>query len=345
MSVHRHRFLFGRSSSSNNPDELVMGHYDLFLVAPSWDHRCESITAAKHATVTSSILLRFTTKDDFGFQAGHEQSVEAFLKKYSKEVFVIEGDAVKLAEVWSSLWQAVISVVERNHCPLRVLVDLSTCPRYYSLGFIAGLLQLGLARMVTVFYAEGQYLNHTAAHPIDYPFTVGQWSATAIPFLKGSPDALKQKAYIVSAGFEGVKTSRVLAREDPDRVAVLFPDPGVRPGYVDEAWNRNKEIIDQFRIPNEQIVRAPAGDAVGAWKALTRANLERAEDESVYYLCSGTKPHSLGLGLRAICLGFPTVMYNLPERHTFVEVTPSGVFWAYHIVDLTTPARTSKAHE
>ena len=71
--------------------------------------------------------------------------------------------------------------------------------------------------------------------------------------------------------------------------------------------------------------------------------MEREAQESVYYLCSGTKPHALALALRALCIGSPTVMYNLPERHSFVEVEPSGVYWTYGIEDLATLAGKSKS--
>ncbi len=338
MTAHRHRFIFARSISSDKPEEVLSGHYDLALVAPSWDHRCESITAAVGISIGTCILLRFSTRDAFGFQLKHEEAITSFLKSRCQEVSVIQGDAVQLSEVWSLLWKNTTEIIKSSKQPLRVLVDLSTCPRYYSLGFIAGILRFGYAHTATVFYAEGVYKSGSKAALIDdYPFTIGHWNATAIPFLAGSPDALKQKAYVVSVGFEGLKTARVLAREDPDRVSVLFPDPGSQPEYVSATWSRNKEIIDQYRIPTNQIIRAAAGDAVAAWKSLSIAKLERFETDSLYYLCSGSKPHALGLTLRAICTDYPTVMYNLPERHSFVEVEPTGVFWAYEINDLSTP--------
>jgi hypothetical protein len=315
---------------------VLRGHYDLALLAPSWDHRCESITAAD-ITIGTCIILRFSTKDEFGYQEKHEKTIDEFLARQSETVVPVKGDAVNLPEIWDDLWETALRITRNADAPLRILVDLSTCPRYYSLGFIAGMLQYGLAHTIAVFYAEGKYNNEAGPHPIDYPFTMGQWNATAIPFLRGSPDPLKRRSYIVSVGFEGVKTARVLSREDPDRVGVLFPDPGVQPGYVEETWNRNKEIIAQYRIADESIVRAPAGDAIAAWKALSTAKLEHSSKESTYYLCCGTKPHALGLALRAICIGSSTVMYNLPERHSFMEVSPSGVFWSYDLVDVTTP--------
>lgn len=345
MTTFRHNFVLARSTLSDAPENIVTGHFNLALFAPSWDHRCESIIAADGISIETSIVLRFAAKDDFGFQLRHEAAIDKFLASHSTVVSNIEGDAANLADMWSALWRESTIIADQNEGPLRVLVDLSTCPRFYSLGLIAGMLQFGLAASVTVFYAEGRYNKGGAPLPIDYSFTTGTWSSTPIPFMRGWPDALKRKSYIVSVGFEGAKTARVLAREDPDRIALLFPDPGAQPLYSDETWQRNKEIIDHFRIPEDRVIRAAAGDGIAAWKALTVANLERPDDESNYYLCSGTKPHALGMTLRAICLGYSTVLYNLPERYNFLEVNPSGIFWTYEIRDVTTPVGHTISNE
>ena len=86
---------------------------------------------------------------------------------------------------------------------------------------------------------------------------------------------------------------------------------------------------------NPQIVRAPAGDAVKAWKQLDDAGLERPTEENTYYLCSGTKPHALALGLRAMVLEYPTVLYNIPDEHKVTKTIPRGRYWRYDITDVT----------
>jgi hypothetical protein len=194
---------------------------------------------------------------------------------------------------------------------------------------------MGLAQTVTVLYAEGKYGQAPVPLTMDYPFTVGHWQALPIPFLFGHAFPTKKKHFIVSVGFEGRRTARVLSKEDPDRVSILFPKPGVRKGYVEQAWERNSETIKEYRIPKSNIINAPAGDAIAVWKSLAEARLERPGLEEVSYLCCGTKPHSLGMALRAACLDFPTVLYNRPEAHSFVDVSPTGVYWQYDIRDLS----------
>jgi hypothetical protein len=281
------------------------------------------------------MMLRFQLKDPGGLQLEHEGKLEKFTSRVANELVDIGGKATELHDIWNRIWTKVSDLSRSKQRPLRLLIDLSTCPRFYSLGVIAGALRTGIAQAVTVLYAEGKYGKKPLPLNMEYPFTVGQWRANPVPFLLGNADPTKKKHFIVSVGFEGRRTARALAKEDPDRVSVLFPKPGVRPGYVKQAWERNKETIEEYSIPKRNIVSAPAGDAIAVWQRLANARLERPNYEEVSYLCCGTKPHSLGMALRAASLDFPTVLYNLPEAHSFVDVWPTGVYWRYEIRDLS----------
>jgi hypothetical protein len=337
MTAHKQGYLFGRSTSAESPTALLAGNFDLGLFSPSWDHRCESFTACEGLFIDTSLVLNFTLRDDFGHQDRHKQNIDAFLKRHSRTAVPITGDAVDLHQMWNAIWDKVREAALQKGKGLRILVDLSTCPRYYSLGLIAGAIECGMTPSITAFYAEARYPDVQRPHPLDRPFSVGQWRAVAVPFLLGMPDPLKRKHFVVSVGFEGLKTARVLTKEDPDRISILFPDPGSRPGYNEETWSRNCETMEQFRVPESQIVRAAAGDAIAAWKNLSRNAPERPVTESTFYLCCGTKPHALGFALRALSLRFPTVLYNLPEKHAFMDTQPNGVYWKYDIRDLTFP--------
>jgi hypothetical protein len=334
MTHFRDRYLLGTSSRSRSIAARSLGYFDLVLVAPSWDRRCVCI-AETALTADKVMMLRFNLKDPGGLQIEHEQKLERFAGRVASEFLDIKGDATALRNMWDRIWSAMTELRRGKRAPLRVLVDLSTCPRFYSLGMIVGVLRAGIAQTVTVLYAEGKYGKTPIPLTVDYPFTVGHWQAHPVPFLFGNAAPTRKKHFIVSVGFEGRRTARVLSKEDPDRVSVLFPRPGVRRGYVEQAWERNKETIEEYRIPKSNIINAPAGDAIAVWKNLANASLERPGLEEVSYLCCGTKPHSLGMALRAACLDFPTVLYNRPEAHSFVDVWPTGVYWQYEIRDLS----------
>ncbi len=90
------------------------------------------------------------------------------------------------------------------------------------------------------------------------------------------------------------------------------------------------------------MITAPAGDAIAAWKALDSRKFESLDTEDPYYLCCGTKPHALAFALRALSLGEPTVLYNIPERHSFVDVEPTGKCWRFNIKDVSALPRSGR---
>ena len=169
----------------------------------------------------------------------------------------------------------------------------------------------------------------------EFPFSYGHWKAVPVPFAQGEIRPGKSRHYVVSVGFEGPKTARVLTKADPDRVTILFPSPGVQRGYSALAASQNQRIIDDYKIPKENIIRADAADAIKAWAALNKRALSWRQDEEISFLCCGTKPHALALMLEALVSRKPAVLYNLPERHMFVDVEPNGRFWKFTISDLT----------
>jgi hypothetical protein len=251
----------------------------------------------------------------------------------------VKGPSLSLDETWGALWDAIRNKAESTGRPLTIAVDLSTFPRFYSLAAIAGCLQLGYVSTISVLYSEGEYGASSAGanetELPEYPFSLGEWDVVPIPFLAGRRAPGHRKYVVISVGFEGSKTLRVLSREDPDRISLLFPDPGSRPDYPAVAEEKNKLLVEMYNVPPAQIVRANAADAIAAWKNFSQADLERPEHENTYYLSCGTKAHALGMALRALCLEFPCVLYNVPERHNFVPVTPTGRYWMYVIRDLS----------
>lgn len=334
MSVtFRQRYLKGISVESDDPVRLVSGDYDLMLVASSWDARCLSITRCEKLSTLLALALFFDARDRKGLRERHDPQIESFCKSRSGEYIPIKGSSTQVDTPWQAIDDHIRRLRQLTKRSLKVLIDLSACPRYYSLGVLALCLSERLADSVTIFYAEGLYKEDRDRH--EFAFTGGRWKLVPVPYLSGLCDPGKERFYLVSIGFEGMRTLRAVTRADPDRVSLLFPNPGFRPEYVEITRKNNEELINEYRIPQEQIVESSAGDAIAAWKALDDLSLDRPADENSYYLCSGTKPHSVALALRALALEYPAVLYNIPEEHAVHETEPSGTFWRFDIRDLS----------
>ena len=334
-AFHTNSFLKGASQNFANINEAVRGDYDLLIAATSWDSRCLSLTQASHLKAHFGINVIFDMKDDIGLRGKHDRQVTGYLRSQSTEFSQVTGKSTDISELWIRLYSLIRQIFATSNTPLKVFLDLSTCPRVYALAIVGACIRAGIASHITIFYAEGVYKRKPNSAGDTYAFSSGSWEIVQVPFFEGEFDPGKRKYLLVSVGFEGLKTLQVVNKEDPDRISILFPDPGVIGKYAKETKAANRELLTLYKVPSEQIIRAAAGDAIAAWKALDTASVENPEAENTSYLCCGTKPHAIALGLRALTIGYPAVLYRVPERHEVLEVLPSGKFWLFEIEDLS----------
>jgi hypothetical protein len=324
-----------RSRSGDSAGDLLKGHFDAIVLTSSWDSRCLSITAVDQVSADLGICALFENRGELGLRDEHDPRVLGWLGERSERLVKVEGASENLADIWGQILGPLRAQLREKNRPLRVLVDLSTCPRYYAAGLLSSGLEHGIFSAATFFYAEAAYTEQTKLGSVVKPFTGGRWRSVPVPDRMGIYSPTKRRFYMVSVGFEGAKTFTAVNRADPDRVALLFPRPGFRPEYEKLCSEQSDQLIEEYLIAPELTVEAPAGDMVKAWQRLTERGIERPEEENTFYLCSGTKPHTLALTLRAYALGTPTVLYNRPDTHIETVTEPSGVFWTYEITDRT----------
>jgi hypothetical protein len=328
-------FLQGESFRVDDAARWVEGNYDLGLFASSWDRRSICIRAAEGLFCNSALALFFGHRDACGLRDLHDPLLRDYLAAHSGEVREIAGQSIDTEALWERLRVEVLSVVAGHHRPLRIFIDLTSMPRFYSLGFIGLCISSGFTDHMTIVYSEGVYPEREAAKSVGeaFQFTSGRWKTVTVPFLAYSVEPALKKYFFISVGFEGSKVLRVVMRDDPDRVSIIFPEPGFRTDYVALAREANCDLVERMLVPDSQIVKACAGDAIEAWSAISAAGLERYDAENVFYLCCGTKPHSLALALRVLARRQGVVYYNVPEQYNLVDVRPSGVYWRYEIRD------------
>ena len=265
-------------------------------------------------------------------EANQFEVLSKFLQGRSRQLVTIDGDIRNLDETWTSILETTI---RGDFVPGKpTFVDLSVSPIYYSIGLINTFLLAGTSAQIDVLYSEAEYIKSENGTDDAFPFSFGQWRSVPIPFLAGSPQPSKERHFFVSVGFEGTKTLRILSKSDPKQVTLILPVPGFQPKYDEEVQTRNQTLIDNYCIPDEQILKIPAGDPVEVWRTLSQ-NIEDSPQQDLYYLCCGTKPHSLGLALSGLVAEYPCVLYNLPERLNQIEIRQSNRYWKYELRDAT----------
>jgi hypothetical protein len=325
----------GRSYESASAADIYTGEYDVLICVSGWDERAISVLGAESLRADLAIVITFEEKDQSGYRERHDAGLLQFLPTIAKEVVQLEPSAAKLEDAWQMLYDVILRRYIAANRSLRIAMDCSVCPRYLTLSLLGLSLSGALASEIDIFYAEGFYPEKPELAEVS--FTAGPWRTITVPGMEGSFHPGSGRYYLISVGFEGHKTLRVVNTADPDRISILLPDPGTRPDYVERALSDNRDLIESYRVPEDQIVRAAAGDAIGAWKLLAEANLERFDKENIYYLCSGTKAHSIALALRALTQPGGAVLYNVPERYSAVVVKPSNVYWRYNVQNLAAP--------
>ncbi|WP_425252429.1 hypothetical protein ACPJXG_22775 [Janthinobacterium sp. NFX145] len=327
--------IVAESIKSDNPNSLWRGSFDFGLVGTSWDARCTAILGCDSIHFKSSILIKPLTTTSSPVLENNHSKVHNFLNSASGLCTVLEADTERLSDVYErirSLFWAAIGEQERTF-PASIFIDVSTCPRYFSLALLGEAFRSGQVDQICLGYSEGKYPDAKPSYNDleEISFSDGAFQSIPVPGYYGEFEPSKEKLFFVSLGFDGWKTLNLLIRKEPERVVALLASPGGHTGYVERAMLANAALIERFRIPDEFILKATSGDAVEAWQRMTEAGVEKFNDENVYYLCSGNKPHSIAFALRAISLETPTLLYNSPVKYLPVEIDCNGTYWMYSI--------------
>jgi hypothetical protein len=337
-SEFRDANLHAISARAVTPSEATLGICDVVVLSPSLQERCCKIIDSGSIATELNILIGGRKADlspvTTDFAAANLKRLCDFASTARHSVDLSAADRTD-SKTLQDLRHEIVEAAKRLRRPLDVGIDLTCCPIYYCLGLIAFLLNNGLTRRLSLFYAEGEYPEESIGDNCHELFTAGEWEAVAIPGLQNPWVPKRYRMYLVSVGFEGYKTLRLCERREPDKVALLFPDPGVRTDYVSRTLQHNQLLIDRFSIREDNILRANAADAVEAWKVMTTRNSEDFASSTVEYLCCGTKPHSLAIALRALCTKQGVVSDIIADEHLPTSVKASGVYWRYDIFDLS----------
>jgi hypothetical protein len=334
--------LSATSTTGSNPHELWFGDYDLFICVSGWDERCIAITQSTSLRATKTILVLFNVFDTQGLRANHDALLTDFAQRISGTVEILQGSATDVQGLWADLLVKIHESYLQCGRPISALISSSTCPRYHTLALIGVGIGSGYIKTLTIAYSDGIYPEREDVD-IEVAFTGGTAAVVAIPGLEGSTSPERQRLFLVSIGFEGWRSMRAVARAEPDRVCVLYPDPGTSAGYVERALADNTLLFEEFAIAENAIVRSHASDAVAAWQALSTEKLERPLEENMFYLCTGTKPHSIALALRAMQLRTAAVLYSVPEEFKVVQIKSGSAHWRFDIESTATPSIGNRA--
>lgn len=331
-TAYRSRYYQGISKCAKpdlHPDE----EYDIAILVSGWEHRSAAVTGLR-MRCHRCLVIRLEQDGLPFYRDEYDQAVRRYASGISRRVENISGSFSEDNGLQSALHNVVISTCREVGRPARVLFDITNCPKYAFLEFLSFCFHRGLCKELCFCYAEGIY-RHTHRSDREYVFTYGNWDSVIVPGFLGAPNPEKRRYFLVAVGFEGEQALRLVSRHEPDRVSLLVPEPGFTPAYTRKAREHANLLVEEYRIPPNQIISAAAGDAILAWQNLSTAGIYRDNTEETAFLCLGTKPHALAMGLAALDRPDSILLCNRPERYELMEATFNDRLWTYTITDLT----------
>lgn len=309
----------------------VDGDYDFILSAASWDVRC--VRMMDHCTNLRTSFLAIVEYANQG-TSGRSGSHLALLKSQADAVSdhppaVLRLDSEDILSSWRTLRVLLQDIFRNIGRPLRLLVDLTSLPRYLSLGLLGYGLTSGFAVELDYYYARA--LSYETG-PLFDSFTSGRWLPWPIVGL-GRPTRARSRTHlVVSAGMEGAKTRKLVNALEPDRISVVFSSPGASEEVERRSRLENQSLIDAYLVPPEQVLDLPLSvpEAHAALEELRRPELEAHEafPEVTSFLLCGSKPHALAMAIASMREGCGDVLYVRPEAHeetSAVEIGASSV--------------------
>ena len=276
----------------------------------------------------SLVVLRYRNEGKSGRSRGHLKEIMNGVDAVRKPV-ELSVDSVAVLPSWDGLRSLLVEEGLRIGRPMRVFIDMSSMPRYLSLGVLGYGFRSGLVDSIDFYYAEAS--SYDTASDTAPVFTEGRWHPWPIVGLGGLSPARARTHLVVSAGFEGKQTKKLVDTIEPDRISIMFAEPGASPVAEGRSRDENESLVRTYLVPDSNILSAPLNTqhAAELLELMLSSKSESATPfpEVTSFLLAGPKPHSLAAAAVAIKRGRGDVLYVRPDEHRETDVDSWGTCW------------------
>jgi hypothetical protein len=308
----------GSGHASSELNETV----GLIVAAASWDERSMAVTRFDSAG-RKVILLRYANRGRGSRSASHYEAIKDWAAPSAETTevpFSSEDIASSSLLTVNTIDQAIGSLDPRS----RVLIDLSTTPRYLSLLALAHLLRTHKERSISFICETASY--EPRRRPARSHFSVGNWRVLEIPGYHHA-GRRSDRWYTVGLGFDGEDTYRTVKRMKPAGVSAIVADPPSSAGLVERCLEENEALLREW-VAQSDLYRCGAADAVGV-----AATLGATPDDARphVFFPVGTKPHALGMAVAALGRTRTSLAYRWPDSHSENIQSTTGEGFVYTV--------------
>ncbi|MBT1684249.1 hypothetical protein [Curtobacterium flaccumfaciens] len=158
-------------------------------------------------------------------------------------------------------------------------------------------------------------------------FSEGEWRPRAIATLGNGASPSAESVLVVSSGFEGANTLRLVNALEPDRIMVGL-SVGGNIEHEKLSKRNNARLGEQYQLAAD-VLEFPSINLARSLAVLKDATMNVTRpvhrDLALSFLICGSKLDALAIGLFALDNDVAQIYFSDPERR--LETTASAVSW------------------
>lgn len=314
---------------------LMNGSFDFVVVGASWDKRCRTVIDSAELATDSTALIRYTSSGVSGTSSTSFALLESYLSARTKNtVAVLTVDSAQMVETWTAIRRAVVQAYTELGRPLNIAIDLSSVPRYVSMGLLGFGYKSGCAARMTFWYTAAK--SYRALSDVTKPmstseFTLGTWLPQPIPVLSRPTSGSAPMRLLVSTGLEGSLTMGLVDDLEPARVRLVY-STGNNATLIARVHEENAALEDAYFVQEDDIVEWSLFDVGGLSAEIAKSVDEICFDQHARLLehsllICGPKTHALAFAVAACQSDVKNVFFGLAETRREVTGDPVGPFY------------------
>lgn len=308
----------GKTTVVDRNEALGLTEADLYIGAAGWDMRSTVITGEDRAVFLESLLITYTDAVSAEAEALNEQALVDYLSvKSIRPPDVITLNSSEVEAGWRVIQHMLYAAYSRIGHPLRVVVDLTSIPRFWTMSAMAFLSRTGVGSTITFIYADAVGYDVVRDGDHNHSFTSGEWEPIPVPGLGQIVRSSAQSHLVVSGGFEGAKIRRLVHALEPDRVSLVLASGNQE--HEDQSRRANDQLVEQFKLGPLDVLLVPyadLGESLTLIQQLVEKDLGSQEpNPHLSFLLSGPKIVSLAMSIISLDWEVSQVYYPSPERH------------------------------
>ncbi|MFI2842022.1 hypothetical protein [Mycolicibacterium sp. PDY-3] len=327
--------VFSNQTVQEQAAGLMNGSFDLVVVGASWDKRCRTVIDSDGLNADSVMIIRYASAGTSGTSSTSYKLLESYFSiRTQRSPVVLSIDSALMIETWTEIRTALVHTYAELGRPLHIAIDLSSVPRYISMGLLGFGYKSGCAARMTFWYTAAK--NYRALSDVERAadssaFTLGAWLPQPIPALSKPTSGSAPMRLLISTGLEGSLTLGLVDDLEPARVQLVYSS-GNDPSLIARVREENSILESEYFIQDGDTLTWSLFDVEGLTgqiiKSLTTICVDQHDRrlENSLLIC-GSKTHALAFAIAACQTDVKNVFFGLAESRREVTGDPIGPFF------------------